>query len=136
MWIKTILTTLLLLVTHSLFPPITRSADHVTVVVSADASELEQFAAQQLVEQFTRLFETKTVLANEMPDDSAPVVFIGSPSTNSALRNAFPDWPSTSDQTIVLKSKRTSACGCVQGGSSWVEGRRWKVEVKGWKFGG
>ena len=77
----------------------------VAVVTGRDADDLERFAAQELCGYLDRLFGAKCEPTPKVPAAAEAVFFIGSPTTNAALKRAMrsADFPDVSDQGIVLR---------------------------------
>ncbi len=111
----------------------TIAAERVVVVVGEEASELDQFAADELVTQFERLFDVDMSVANSVPHDASSIVLIGNPDTNPALSGK--DWPTITDQGIVLKSIFIgNRPGLMVGGGS-PAATLWAVYELGYQFG-
>ncbi len=113
-----------------------RAADSVTVIAAKNAPPIEQFAARELSAQFKRLFDVKVVLADKEPADAGPLIFLGSPPTNPAVKALLGDkWPEVSDQGIVLLSVgHKGKQALVVGGGSPVA-TLWAVYELGYRHG-
>lgn len=97
-------------------------ADVPQIVVGKDAPALERLAAEEVAEAIQSLSGEKASIAAALPDGSAPVILIGTPETNPAVKAALRDaWPKLSDQGHVLKSARVDGRpALVVGGGSPV----------------
>lgn len=117
-------------------PVLATAGPSVHVVIGAEAPPLERLAAKELAGQFKHLFGAEVVIATEAPGDAAPVVLIGSPQTNPAVKAAVGDnWPQLSDQGIVLKNVAGAAAPrLIVGGGSPVA-TLWAVYELGHRFG-
>ena len=88
--------------------------EHVSVVVGKNAPQLESFAAYELCGYLDKLFGIQ-VHPSDRPDPSATAVFlIGNPSSNSLIK----DFPSVSDQGLVIQRTSASLPTLVVGGGS------------------
>lgn len=105
----------------------------VTLVVSAQAPELEKFAAAELSSQLKALFAAEVTKAATPPAEDAQVVLVGSPTTNPAITAAW--WPKLTDQGQVIRTiqlgKRTAL---VIGGGS-PRATLWAVYEYGYRQG-
>ena len=117
------------------------TAAGVDVVIGADAPPLEQLAAQELADQFRRLFAAQVTVGAEPRGGDRPRVLIGSPRTNPAVREAVGDrWPQLSDQGLVIRSLKVTDAngaevpGLVVGGGSPVA-TLWAVYELGHRHG-
>ena len=78
---------------------------HIDIVVGPDAPKLERFAAEELAAQLTRLYGAEAAVVEKAPQDDAPLVLVGSPATNPAVKQAAGEnWPKLSDQGHLLRS--------------------------------
>lgn len=78
---------------------------HIDIVVGPQAPQLERFAAEELAKQLVRLYEAVAVVVEKSPSGDAPLVLLGSPATNPAVKRAAGDrWPKLSNQGHVLRS--------------------------------
>lgn len=115
------------------------AAEHVDVVVGAQAPKLEKFAADELASQFQRLFGIEATVKNAVPADATHLVLIGSPASNPAVqRLAGGQWPAAdklSPQGIVIKSfQHQGKPTLVVGGGSPVA-TLWAVYELGYRHG-
>ncbi|MGD9644519.1 MAG: alpha-glucuronidase family glycosyl hydrolase [Pirellulales bacterium] len=120
------------------------AAEQITVVVGTEAPRLERFAAQELAAQFKQLFDSEVTVADagaaaaaaaEAPTNG-PVVLIGNPQTNAAIRKVVGDaWPELTDQGFVIKTfERDGRTAIVVGGDRPVA-TLWGVYELGQRFG-
>lgn len=78
---------------------------HVDVVIGPQAPKLERFAAEELAVQLTKLYGAEAAVIEKTPEGDAPLVLIGSPTTNPAVKQAAGEqWPKLSDQGHLLRS--------------------------------
>ena len=75
------------------------------IVVAPSSPDLERFAASELERYLMMLFGRNIPITDGVPDGEGPLVLIGSPATNPAMAELGVShrWPSTSEQSIVLK---------------------------------
>lgn len=92
----------------------------VAVVVGPAAPKLERYAADETAALFKKLFTADATVTATIPGGTDPVVLVGSPSTNPAIRDAIGGaWPKLSDQGFVLRSVvRAGRSSLVVGGGS------------------
>lgn len=76
----------------------------VDVVVGAKAPELERFAASELAGQFKKLFEADVTVSEQVPAGAGPLILIGTPATNPALKPLSANWPKLTDQGHLVRS--------------------------------
>ena len=107
----------------------------VTVILAEDAEPLEQTAAQELDDQFERLFGSNVSISTELPDQGH-VVLLGSPSTNPHVRQLEDfRWPEVSTQGVVIRTHEMNGLpGVVIGGGSPVA-TLWAVYEFGYQLG-
>jgi len=83
-----------------------RAADqrHVDVLIGQDASNLEQFAAQQLCYYLKEIYDVTSEPLFEPRLDAHIKLIVGRPTTNSTVARALAgtSWPEMSEQGIVL----------------------------------
>jgi hypothetical protein len=78
---------------------------HVDLVVGPQAPKLERFAAEELAAQLAKLYGADTAIVDKAPDGDMPLVLIGSPATNPAVKQAVGEkWPKLSEQGHILRS--------------------------------
>jgi hypothetical protein len=131
------------LITATLILAVGQSISHasdverVYVVSDAKAPELERFAATELAGQFRRLFQNVEVVpTNKVPAAAKQIVLIGSPATNSALKQTIgSNWPKVTDQGIVLKSVQTGDANALVVGGDTPEATLWAAYELGQRFG-
>ena len=77
----------------------------VDVVVGSTAPELERFAAQELCDYLAKLYGIRTHPSRHLTIGAEAVFLIGSPETNSAVRQALGEsgFGEVTDQGLVLK---------------------------------
>lgn len=79
----------------------------VTIVVGKDAPPLERLAAAEIGETLDKVFHRKSQIVDASPDKDGPVILVGSPRSNAAIKDGIGDaWPKLSDQGHVLKSTK------------------------------
>lgn len=113
------------------------AAPRVTIVIGENTSALEKRAADDLASELKQLFAAETTTQTAMPgDDSANIILLGSPASNTALKTTIGDaWPKLSDQGHLLKSIKTNGrTALVIGGGSPVA-TLWAVHELGYRFG-
>ena len=81
-------------------PCVGHAGPSVTFVLGPDAPPLERTAAEQLSQDFAKLFEAETNIAETVPDKGANVILVGSPKTNSAIKKGWPKKLSEQGQVI------------------------------------
>jgi hypothetical protein len=115
--------------------PSVSAGPRVSVVVAKDAPQLERFAAEELAGQFRTLFEAEVTIGDAVPADKTPLIVVGSPKTNPALKPIEAAWPKLSDQGHLLKSiDLKNRPALVVGGGSPVA-TLWSVYELGHRFG-
>jgi hypothetical protein len=78
---------------------------HVDLVVGPQAPKLERFAAEEIAAQLAKLYGADTAVVDRAPDGDMPLVLIGSPATNPAVKQAVGEkWPKLSEQGHMLRS--------------------------------
>ncbi|MFN0196628.1 MAG: alpha-glucuronidase family glycosyl hydrolase [Planctomycetaceae bacterium] len=108
---------------------------NVDVVVGPKSSELERYAARELSDQFTKLFNANVTIHEELPAKSEHVVLIGNPKSNPAVKKSAAKWPKLSAQGIVIQSfDRKEGAGIIVGGGS-PSATLWGVYELGYQFG-
>lgn len=108
---------------------------NVDVIVGAKAPELERFAAGELADQLKKLFEAEVRVSEQMPDRAGPLILIGSPATNAALKPLAETWPKLTDQGHLVRSvKLGDRKALVVGGGSPVA-TLWAAYELGHHFG-
>jgi hypothetical protein len=115
----------------------TEAAVRVHVISTDEAPELERFAAQELAEQFRRLFEdVEVVAATAVPKAAKYVVLVGNPKTNRAVKDKLGlKWPKVSDQGLVIKSFADGEQqGLIVGGGS-PKATLWAAYELGHRYG-
>ena len=93
----------------------------VDVIVGSAAPELERFAAQELSDYLAKLYGIQAHPHREVSGGADAVFLIGSPETNSAVRQALGEsgFGEVTDQGLVLKRTRwEERPGLVVGGGS------------------
>jgi hypothetical protein len=117
------------------------AAEHLAVVVGADAPQLERYAADELAGQFRKLFpQLELSVTSEVPTDAKQIILVGSPSTNAAVGgNISSAWPKLTDQGILLHSVKKDPADAkrqvlVVGGGSPVA-TLWAVYELGHRLG-
>ncbi|MCA9003226.1 MAG: hypothetical protein KDB61_14985, partial [Planctomycetes bacterium] len=75
------------------------------LIVGPDSSDLERYAADELVRYLRQLFQIGAAPTFERPNEAEVLLLIGAPETNPAIAEALGDagWPKLSDQGVVLK---------------------------------
>jgi Glycosyl hydrolase family 67 N-terminus len=107
----------------------------VNVVLARDAPKLERFAAEELAGQFRKLFEAEVTIGDSVPSEKTPLIVVGSPKTNPALKPIEAAWPELSYQGHLLKSVRLNdRPALVVGGGSSVA-TLWAAYELGHRFG-
>lgn len=77
----------------------------VVLVVGKEAPPLERLAAEEIAETLDKVFHRKSEVATSIDDAAGPLVLVGSPRTNGAIKDVASDsWPKLSDQGHVLKT--------------------------------
>ncbi len=107
----------------------------VDVVVGAKAPELERFAASELVGQFKKLFEAEVKLSDHAPAGDVPLILIGSPVTNPALKPLAATWPKLTDQGHMVRSVKLGDRNAVVVGGGSPVATLWAVYELGHHFG-
>jgi hypothetical protein len=108
------------------------AAEPISVVVEAQAPQLEQHAATELAGMLQRLFKTDVSVGNKAPASATSVVLIGNPETNPAIQQVLGNsWPKLSEQGILIKG---SGKQLVVGGGSPVA-TLWAVYELGHRLG-
>lgn len=89
----------------SLGSTVLSAAPHVDIVVGPRAPKLERFAAEELAGQLKKLYGAEAPVVEKTPAGDAPLVIVGSPTTNPAIKQAADDgWPKLSEQGHLLRS--------------------------------
>ena len=89
------------------------------IVVGPEAPALDRFAAEELQRYLRALYGPTVPVVHEHAAGTTPVVLVGSPETNPAVASSplARDWPSASDQGIVLRGDAASGEWVIGGGS-------------------
>jgi hypothetical protein len=75
------------------------------IVIGNGAPALERFAAQELAGQLKKLFDAQVGISTAVPAHARNVFLLGSPATNTAIKDAMGDhWPRLTDQGHLLRS--------------------------------
>lgn len=111
------------------------AAEQVSVVVADDAPALEKFAAEELARQLTEVFaDVEPTLAASPATDAKQIVLIGSPTTNPLVNAAAGDWPTLSEQGLVIHTAKGQTPTLIVGGGSPVA-TLWAVYELGHRLG-
>lgn len=114
----------------------------ITLVVADNAPPLEKLAAEQLSQQFQKLWQAKVQISAKSQPANGAEILIGSPATNPAVKEIVGNkWPTKlTDQGIVLKSvlvnsaTKQSGTKLIVGGGSPVA-TLWAASELGHQFG-
>lgn len=119
-----------LVVSQTLFAA---DAPKIALVVADNAPALEKLAAEELSQQFRKLWQADVQIAANSQAKDREVILIGSPQTNPAVKAAIGnEWPGKlSDQGIVVKS---AGGKLIVGGGSPVA-TMWAAAELGHQFG-
>ena len=109
---------------------------HVDIVVGAQAPKLERFAAEELAAQLTRLYEAEAAVVEQAPAGDAPLILIGSPTTNPAVkRAASANWPKLSEQGHLLRSIKLNGREVLLVGGGSPQASLWAAYELGHRLG-
>lgn len=109
---------------------------HVDIVVGAQAPKLERFAAEELAAQLTRLYEAEAAVVEQAPAGDAPLILIGSPATNPAVkRAASANWPKLSEQGHLLRSIKLNSREVLLVGGGSPQASLWAAYELGHRLG-
>ena len=109
---------------------------HVDVVIGPQAPKLERFAAEELAAQLAKLYGAEAAAVEKAPAGDAPLVLIGSPATNPAVKQAVGDgWPKLSDQGHLLRSVKLNGCDALLVGGGSSRATLWAVYELGHRLG-
>ena len=108
----------------------------VTIVLGPNAVPLERLAAEESADQLRRLFDAEVNVADRVPAGTGPLILMGSPATNPALKRMVgARWPKVSDQGHLLRSVESNGRkALVVGGGSPVA-TLWAAYELGYRFG-
>ena len=89
------------------------------IVIGPEAPALERFAAGELQRYLRLIYGVSVPVVDDHADETTPAVLIGSPETNPAVASSglARDWPSVSDQGIVLRGNAAQGTWAIGGGS-------------------
>lgn len=77
----------------------------VSIVVGAEAPAIEKLAAEDVAENLLALFARKSEIVTAVPAQGGPLVLVGRPASNPAIKEALgTEWPRTTEQGLLLKS--------------------------------
>ena len=108
----------------------------VHVVLPRQARNLERLAASELADQYQRIFDVRVTVSTAIPKDATHVVLIGDPHNNAAIKDILgSQWPSVSDQGIVLKGIRSHGRHCVIVGGGSPVATLWAAYELGHRHG-
>ncbi len=118
-----------------LFTGETFAGPRVDVVVGSNAPELERFAAQELSDQFQKLFEADVKIGEKVPADASHLILIGSPATNPALQPLTEKWPKLTDQGHLVRSVQIDGKNALVVGGGSPVATMWAAYELGHHFG-
>jgi hypothetical protein len=85
------------------------AGQRVDVVIGRSPPKLEQFAAEEICAQLDKLYGAEANVSLIVPPGDAPLILVGSPTTNPAIKSALGDrWPELSDQGQFLQTTELS----------------------------
>ncbi|HVW37157.1 MAG TPA: alpha-glucuronidase family glycosyl hydrolase, partial [Pirellulales bacterium] len=109
---------------------------HVDIIVGPQAPKLERFAAEELAAQLTKLYAAEAAVVEKAPAGDAPLVLVGSPMTNPAVKQAAGDgWPKLSDQGHLLRSAKLHAREALLVGGGSPRATLWAAYELGHRLG-
>src|SRR4029077_895538 len=103
--------------------------DRVAVVVGDKAPEMERFAAAQLCHYLSKLFGIRTQPVTSVPKPATAVFLVGSPQTNSLIKDntAARPFRNLGEQGIVIERASVGSQEAVIAGGGSPQATLWAV---------
>jgi hypothetical protein len=103
------------------------------VVTGQNAPEMEKYAARELCGYLSNLFGIKVCPTNSILPTAGQMFLVGNPVSNALI--ATNEFPSVSDQGVVLKSAKLAQCPCLIIGGGSPRAALWAVYLLAEKWG-
>jgi hypothetical protein len=125
-----------LIFTAMFVSPRVGAAPLVTIVVDPQAPKLERFAADELSAIAKRLTGGEARILATLPVGDEPAILVGNPKTNPEIERAVgKQWPTVSDQGLVLKSVKQGNRDLLVVGGGSSSATLWAVYELGHRHG-